>query len=90
MDKLYFRRRWEETRGDEFDDWGFSTWYFETDLKGLPIRQVECYDNGKVLKYDNIKQFDNYGQLGEHELDLSEFNKFEITNDVFESIWNKF
>ena len=25
----YYKRNWEETRGDEFDSWGTSIWYFE-------------------------------------------------------------
>ncbi|MDP4209589.1 MAG: hypothetical protein Q8928_12320 [Bacteroidota bacterium] len=88
MNRLYFKRRWEENRGDDFDDWGFSTWFFETDSNGLPLRQIECYDNGKVLKYDSNNQFDDYGQLGEHELDLIEFKEFEITKEIFENVWN--
>jgi len=89
MTKLYFKLRWEETRGDEFDDWGFSTWYFETDSNGLPERQIECYDNGKILKYDCNIPNDDYGQLGVHELDLTEFKEFRITQEIFENVWNK-
>src|SRR4051812_34097671 len=47
----FYRRRWDETRGDEFDSWGHSLWYFETDDEGWPIRQVELYDAGRVLRY---------------------------------------
>jgi hypothetical protein len=25
----YYKRRWDEVRGDEHNDWGPSTWYFE-------------------------------------------------------------
>jgi hypothetical protein len=50
---------------------------------------VECYENGKILKYDSNKPFDEYGQLGDHVLDLEDFQQFEISKDSFENIWNK-
>ena len=49
----YFKRNWNETRGDQYDSWGKSVWFFETDNNGEVLRQIEVYDNGKVLKYDN-------------------------------------
>jgi hypothetical protein len=84
----YYRRNWEETRGDEFDGWGKSVWYFETENSGQPTKQVEVYDNGKILKYDQTKLEDEFGGLGIHELDLEEFAEFEITKQEFEKVWN--
>jgi hypothetical protein len=34
MDDRFYRRRWDESRGDEFDAWGHSVWYFEVDNDG--------------------------------------------------------
>lgn len=85
----YFKRIWDETRGDEFDNWGTSIWYFETDKSGLPTKQIEVYQNGKVLKYDQSKLEDEFGGLGGQELDLIEFSEFQITKKEFEKVWNE-
>jgi len=85
----YFKRNWEDIREDEFGNWGNSIWYFETDLKGAPIRQIEKYENGKVLKYHQNHLEDDFGMLGDQELDLEEFKAFEITKDEFEKNWNE-
>jgi len=84
----YFKRALDEIRVDEFGNWGKSTWYFETNIHGLPIRQVEVYENGKVLKYNQTKLEDEFGQLGDQQLDLIDFSKFQITKEQFEKVWN--
>ncbi|SDF24793.1 hypothetical protein [Ulvibacter litoralis] len=85
----YYKRNWEETRGDEFDNWGKSIWYFETENSGLPTKQMEVYENGKALKYDQKKLEDEYGGLGDQKLDLDEFSNFEITEQEFKKHWNE-
>ncbi|WP_339918471.1 hypothetical protein [Yeosuana marina] len=85
----YYKRNWDESRGDEFDSWGKSIWYFETENSGLPTKQIEVYQNGKVLKYDQTKLEDEFGRLGDQELDLIEFSEFEITKKEFEKVWNE-
>jgi hypothetical protein len=47
----WYRRRWEESRGDADDAWGGSTWYFEVGDDGTPIRQIEIYDLGPTFRY---------------------------------------
>jgi hypothetical protein len=47
----FYRRRWAETRGDEFNGWGHSVWFFEADDDGWSVRQVEVYDAGRILRY---------------------------------------
>ncbi len=83
----FYRREWTESRGDDHDDWGPSTWYFEVDEDGSPLRQVEVYKNGNVLKYsrDNIE--DEFGALGDQVLDRLDFSPFEVAADVFEAAW---
>lgn len=71
----YYKRNWNETRGDQYDSWGKSVWFFETD------------NNGKVLKYDNHYIEDEYGRLAEQSLDLNEFVEFKIEKREFENIW---
>jgi hypothetical protein len=42
----FFRRRWEDSRGDEFDAWGAATYLFEVGDNGWPVRQIQVYDAG--------------------------------------------
>ena len=83
----YFKRNWDETRGDQYDSWGKSVWFFETDNNGEVLRQIEVYDNGKILKYDNQNIEDEFGGLADQNLDLTEFNKFTIEKEEFENKW---
>lgn len=85
----YFKRKWDETRGDEFDSWGKSTWYFEIEPDGFPIKQIELYESGNRLKYDSENPFDDYGGLGDQALDMDEFQSFEIDKAEFEIEWKK-
>ncbi|MEQ4209887.1 hypothetical protein [Actinopolymorpha sp. B9G3] len=85
----YFRRRWEEPRGDEHDDWGHSDWYFEVGDDGWVSRQVESYDRGPILRYDLEHQEDEYGGLSVVPLDIDEFEPFEIPREAFEAVWRK-
>jgi hypothetical protein len=86
----FYRRRWDETRGDEFADWGHSVWYFEVGADGWPVRQVEVYDTGRILRYGPTHQEDCYGGLGEASLYGSgdEWSNFEITEAEFERVWD--
>jgi len=85
----YFKREWNELRGDDNDAWGTSTFYIEVTKDGLPIRQIEVYKNGNRLKYDSNKKFDDYGGLGDQPIDLDEFSEFKVSNEVFEQEWIK-
>lgn len=90
MDRRFYRRRWNESRGDKFDGWGHSDWYFEVDDNGRPVRQVEVYDNGPVLRYGPGHEEDQYGGLGQASLDDpdEDWSMFVITPNVFERVWN--
>ena len=88
MTVRYFKRRWDEPRGDQFDSWGLSIWYFEVDADGYPLRQIEVYENGPTLKYDASHIEDEYGALGDQPLDLSEFSAFEISQEEFVVAWS--
>lgn len=83
----YYKRNWNETRGDQYDSWGKSIWYFETDNNGEVLRQIEAYENGKVLKYDNQNIEDEFGGLADQNLDLTEFVEFSIEKEEFENKW---
>ena len=83
----YFKRKWNETRGDQYDNWGTSIFFIETDNSGFPSRQIEKYDNGIVLKYGDKITEDEFGMLGDQDLDLEEFGEFEISKTEFETEW---
>jgi len=64
MTAHYFKRSWDETTGEELTDgWGSSTYYFETDEKLNITRQLQLFDNGKILKYDTEYVDDKFGGL---------------------------
>ena len=83
----YFKRTWDESRGDEHDSWGASTWYFEVGDDGHPVRQLEIYDGGTILKYEEGHLDDEFGALGDQSLDFGEFAPFEIAAREFETAW---
>jgi len=85
----YFRRFWNETPGGNRHAWGTSWWYFETDAKGCVTRQIELYESGLILRYDETKIEDELGGLSESALDLDDFLGSEITNEEFDRAWGK-
>jgi hypothetical protein len=78
-----------EARGDEFDRWGHSVWYFEVDDGGWPVRQIEVYDAGPKLRYGPGHEEDRHGGLGQLNLgDLEEdWNEYMIDQAEFEHAW---
>jgi hypothetical protein len=88
--KFYFKRPWNETTGDPLtDSWGTATYFFETDLNGNVLRQLEVYEKGRRLKYAPDYSQDDYGGLSEVPLNLEEFKEFEITKREFEDKWRQ-
>ena len=82
----YYKREWKELRGDCYDNWGTSIWWFEVDGEGYVIRNIQEYANGKNLFYSETHMEDKYGFLPEGTLDLEEFAAFEITKEEFEAV----
>jgi hypothetical protein len=83
----YFKRRWEELRGDSHDDWGHSWWYFEVDGAGQVVRQLEAYDAGEVRKYDQTQSQDSDGWLSK-EFDMDDAAAYlEIAAAEFNRRW---
>ena len=82
----YFRRYWDESRGDKYDSWGKSDWWFETDTDGYVTRCVQKYENGNNLFYSNQHMEDKYGFLPEGKLELNEMSEYSITPNEFEDV----
>ncbi len=85
----YFKRRWDETRGDQHDAWGTSVWYFEVGPDGYAVRQIEEYASGVLLKYSETEMEDEYGFLADQPIDIDEGDWEGITRAEFESAWHK-
>jgi hypothetical protein len=47
------------------------------------MQQVEIYDNGKVLAYDESHVADEHGQLADQPLDMEEMSQFEMSRQDF-------
>lgn len=88
MTVRYYKRPWDEVRGDAYDSWGCSVWFFEVGDDGYPVRQIEQYASGTVLKYDAGHIEDEFGGLGDQPLDGDEFAEFEISKEEFEAAWS--
>jgi hypothetical protein len=84
----YFKRYWDESRGDAYDAWGCSWWYFEADRAGVVARQVEVYDHGPTLRYSRAQPIGPFGFMCDQSLDFAEFVKYEVSATEFESVWN--
>ena len=84
----YFKRHWNEVRGDAHSDWGTSTWYFEADQDLTVTRQIEIYLSGTVLHYDRQNLHDEFGSLADQPLDASDFGFFAIEQAEFEQTWS--
>lgn len=87
MKLKYLKRNWNETRGDKYNHWGKSIWFFEVDNKGQVLRQIEIYENGKVLRYSDRNSEDEFGSLTDQKIDLNEFEQFSTDKNEFESKW---
>lgn len=85
----YYKYKWNELRGDQFDSWGFSLWYYEIGEDGYHTRQITIFDNGKVLKYSEDKLKDEFGGLGTQKFYLAEFDGEECSKIEFEKNWNQ-
>jgi hypothetical protein len=86
----YFRRRWDESRADEWDHWGPSWWLFETDEAGRVLRQLEIYDRGPRLRYDPAHPHDQYGELANVNSlwEAEDWTPWRIELEAFEAEWS--
>ena len=83
----YYKRHWDESRGDKYDHWGSATYFFEADDDGSVVRQVEIYQGGRILRYCEEHPKDDYGMLTDQPLDIGDFQAFEISQDQFDLAW---
>jgi hypothetical protein len=84
----YYRRKWGESRGDKYDHWGPASYFFETDDDGSVVRQVEVYEGGQILRYNQKHAADAYGMLSDQPIDIKQFQPFETGKEEFERAWS--
>ena len=73
---------------EEWASWGGATYYFEVEESYYPLRQVEVYDSGAVLRYGPENTVDSRGMLSDQPLDAQEFAAYEIQPEEFEFVWS--
>jgi hypothetical protein len=52
------------------------------------LRQIEVYENGNVLFYDNRHLADHHGMLCDQPLGEKDIQEFGITKVEFEQVWH--
>jgi hypothetical protein len=87
--RRWFSRRWDASRGDQFDSSGAATYFFEVGDDGWPTRHVEIHDDGPTRLYGPDRTEDEYGQLGDARLDAFEgLARWAISAAEFEQGWS--
>ncbi len=77
-DSRFYRRPWDEARGDQHDGWGRCVYYFWV-LDGVVEQQVERYEDGTTLAYDRYHREDEYGFMTTEPLEpADEWEPFAI------------
>lgn len=80
----FYRRPWNEPRGDLHDDWGTAVYYFWT-LDDQVEQQLELYADGKLLAYDRYHREDQYGFMTSEPIAGEEWSAFEIPMETFQA-----
>jgi hypothetical protein len=80
----------EDVSREDFPFWGGCHWYVEVDGQDYITRQIEAYDNGSYLKYDEHEDEDAHGQMNPYPFyDWEYQNSSEITKEEFEGKWGQ-
>jgi hypothetical protein len=88
MTARYFQWEWKKPRGDEYDSWGASTYFFETSPGGEVLRELRVFEHGKVLKHRPDHREDIYGQMAHALHAIDKFSHLEIPAHIFENAWD--
>jgi hypothetical protein len=84
----YYRRYWAEDSGGLCAGWGGSTFLFEVHADGWVSRQIQVFDDGRFILYDEIVDQDAYGGRSTERLDGREYESFRITKAEFFQYWD--
>jgi hypothetical protein len=84
----YYRRYWSGDSGGLCKGWGGSTFLFEVHNDGCVSRQIQLFDDGRFILYDEICDEDAYGARSTVRLDGIEYDSFRISQEEFFQHWN--
>jgi translation initiation factor IF-1 len=84
---VYYKRYWEEDSGGLCAGWGASHFLFEVHPDGWVSRQIQYFDNGELLLYDETCDEDDFGGRSTVTLDSAEYGPFLIDRSEFVSNW---
>lgn len=77
--------------GDDILDrpvsWGKSAIYYETSEEGFPIRQIQVFESGVILAYDDEHYRDEYGWRDGNPICSEPPKTVAITSKDFHRIW---
>ncbi len=72
--------------------WGAFVRYLEFDVDGYPVRQVDAFANGFLLRYDRSHREDRFGNLAQFKLESSWRDHWGIFATIsradFENLWD--
>lgn len=84
----YYERYWADDSGGLCTGWGGSTFLFETHVDGWVARQIQRFDNGNIILYDEIVTEDAFGGRSTVPLELADFAQSRTTRDSFYQYWD--
>ena len=88
MASTYYRRRWEESRGDAWDSWGPCVYLFEVGADGRAVRQIEQYETGPTLRYGEGHDEDEHDFLTSEPFLDAEWAECEVSGETFAEAWD--
>ncbi|PHQ35265.1 hypothetical protein [Rhodopirellula bahusiensis] len=83
----YYRRYWNEDSGGLCSGWGGSHFLFEVHPDGWVARQIQRFDNGELLIYDETCDEDSFGGRSIVPLEADEYGPFSIDRSEFLNNW---
>lgn len=85
----YFKRTVEQDDGlfPRRGAWGNSVIYYETSEEGFVGRQIQLFESGTVLVYDENHQQDDYGVIQLEPIGRFSPNTTVITSKDFHLVW---
>jgi hypothetical protein len=84
---LYYKRYWDDDSGGLCAGWGGSHFLFEVHPDGWVSRQIQYFDNGELLLYDETLDEDDFGGRSTVALDAGEYAPFTIDKSEFVRKW---
>ena len=84
---LYYKRYWDDDSGGQCAGWGGSYFLFEVHPDGCVSRQIQYFDNGELLLYDETRDEDDFGGRSTVALDAGEYAPFTIDRPEFVKMW---